>query len=95
MSRYARRVDRNQPEIVQTLRACGWFWFALSNAGRGAPDGIATKAGRLRLVEIKDGERKPSEQRLTKAEADVHAAFKASGVPIVILRSVDDALALR
>ena len=95
MSRHARRVDRNQPEIVATLRACGWYWKDTSKLGDGFPDGLVAKHGRVWFVEIKDGAKVQSKQQLTPAQVREHAAFKASGVPVVILRSVDDALALR
>lgn len=80
------RVDRNQGEIVDALRRCGWHWLNLSMVGGGCPDGIASKPGRIRFVEIKTPKGK-----LTPEQAEFHKR-----VPDVqILRSVEDAVRLR
>ena len=67
--RRAARVDANHAEITGTLRQCGWTVHDTSGVGGGFPDLVIAKGGRLVLVEIKDGAKKPSARRLTKAEA--------------------------
>lgn len=80
------RVDGNQRQIVATLRQCGWSWIPTHQLGDGYPDGIAFKArGPVRLVEIK----RPT-GTLTPAQVRFHQI-----APVVVLRSVDDALALQ
>jgi hypothetical protein len=46
------------------------------------------------FVEVKDGQKPPSERRLTPNEAKVHAAFAAAGVPVVIIESIEEAVRL-
>lgn len=94
MGYYAKRTDSNHAQILETLTKCGWYCLDTSRAGFGAPDAIAVRRGEVKLIEIKDGSKPPSARRLTKTEEEVHAAFKAAGLPIVILTSVDEALAL-
>lgn len=80
------RSDRNHAEIVAALRAQGWLVASTNRLG-GFIDCVAFHPGRqqLRLVEVKTpkGKLKPSQEQLL-----------AQGWPIVILRSVDDALVL-
>ena len=92
---YARRKDSNHAQILETLASLGWILLDTSRAGFGAPDAIAVRAGRVAFIEIKDGRKPPSARALTPMEREVHDAFKAAGVPIVVLSTVDEALALR
>ena len=95
MGYYARRQDSNACQIVEALTAAGWYCLDTSRAGFGAPDCLAVRGGRLVPIEIKDGSKPPSARRLTPAEQAVHDAFAAAGVPIVVVTSVHEALALR
>jgi hypothetical protein len=63
--------------------------------GFGAPDYLAVRAGRLVTIEIKDGTKPPSKRALTPAEREVHEAFAAAGVPIVVVTSVEEAMAVQ
>lgn len=49
----ARRVDRNQTEIVQALRACGASVHITARYGEGFPDLVVGFGGRTFLLEIK------------------------------------------
>jgi Holliday junction resolvase len=95
VSYYAKRTDSNHCQILEALTAAGWYCLDTSRAGFGAPDCLAVREGRLVPIEIKDGKKSVSRRQLTRAEKLVHAAFAAAGVPIVIVSSVEDALALR
>lgn len=95
MGYYAKRTDSNHAQILEALSSAGWYCLDLSRAGFGAPDCLAVRGGRLIPIEIKDGAKSPSRRHLTPAEQLVHAAFTAAGVPIVVVTSVDEALALR
>ena len=92
---YAKRTDANHKPIVHALASCGWVCLDLSRAGHGAPDLLAARAGRLVAVEVKDGTKSPSRRQLTPREAEVHRAFEAAGVAIVVVTSIADALALQ
>ncbi len=91
---FARRVDANAADIIEALRRCGWYWQDTSKQGDGCPDGFAVKVGRVVPVEIKDGAKPASKQKLTPDEANVHAAFARHGVTVQIVTSVEQAMAL-
>ena len=84
--RRAAKVDANHQAIRSALRRCGWKVIDLSRAGNGVPDLLALKGESLRLVEVKSDKGK-----LTAWQA----LLQLEGWPIHILRSVDDAIALR
>ena len=71
--RRAARIDSNQNEIVKHLRDHGASVQILSMVGKGCPDILVgyTNAGGVQrniVMEIKDGEKPPSQQRLTPDE---------------------------
>lgn len=87
--RRAAKVDANQSVIVKTLRAAGMRVLVLSAVGHGCPDLLvyrpATKV--LRLLEVKDGSRPPSERKLTPMEEAFAQLF-----PVAIVNSEWEAL---
>ena len=95
MPKYAAKVDANQPEIVDALRAAGYTVDStLYRAGQGWPD-IAvsrkvagTKLPPLLLVEIKV----PGKGKLTSAE---RAWFEQwpDGIPAIVATSAEDVMA--
>ena len=50
---YAKRIDANQTEIVETLRKAGADVYILSMVGRGIPDLMVCFNGETILMEIK------------------------------------------
>lgn len=78
------KIDTNHSEIVAALRACGWLVLSLASMGHGIPDLLIYRAGKYLLAEVKHGKGK-----LTSDQVDFHAVW-----PVVILRTVDDVLAL-
>lgn len=93
--RRAARVDANHTEIVAHLRGLGWYVHDTSRLGGGFPDLVCAKGGKLRMVEVKDGSKPKSAQKLTADEWLEHLRFAAAGVTVHILTSVEDAEALR
>lgn len=87
--RRRRKVDANQAEIVEGLRACGWFVEVLSDVGRGVPDLLVGGRGIWCLVEIKS----PG-GRLTPDQASwaVRSSLRNTG-PLLIAYSLQSALA--
>jgi len=81
----AARVDRNQKEITQALRSIGASVQPLHTVGQGVPDLLVAIAGFNVLIEVKDGEKPPSQQKLTPDQIDWHSKWKA---PVYIVNSV-------
>ena len=82
----AARRDANEPEIVDAFRKLGW-----SVSYEGPLDLIIGKSSRTVLIEVKDGAKVPSQQKLTKAERKFIKGWKGE---VYIVRSVEDAKAL-
>ena len=64
-----KKVDTNQREIVTSLRKiAGVSVFSTHTIGKGFPDIAIGYKGKNYLFEIKDGERPPSQRKLTPDE---------------------------
>ena len=97
MTRFAKRTDDNHSEVVRGIRDAlpEATVFDLSGAGRGIPDLLIGYAGCNYLVEIKDGEKTPSQRDLTDAQKTFHASWQgqvaiattAAGAVAAILRA--------
>lgn len=70
------RVDANQKKIVSQLREIGCSVLHTHQLGKGAPDIIVGYKGKDYLIEIKDGEKPPSQQKLTPDEIKFKAEWK-------------------
>jgi hypothetical protein len=92
--RRSAKVDDNQGEIDAALRAMGWRVWPTHQLGKGFPDRIAIKAGRVVFIEVKDGKKKPSARKLTPAERVAHDEFAAFGVHVHVIEKVEDLAAL-
>jgi hypothetical protein len=73
--RRAGRVDANQVATVSYLRALGMSVCILSAMGKGVPDLLVGYRGFNVLLELKDGSKPPSAQKLTADEEDWHAKW--------------------
>ena len=62
------RIDANQNEIVKALRDYGASVSILSSVGKGFPDICVGYEGMNYLFEIKDGNKPPSQRKLTPDE---------------------------
>jgi Holliday junction resolvase len=80
----AAKVDSNQVEIVSALRKVGCCVMHMHTLGKGVPDILVARRGRLWLVEVKGPKGK-----LTPDQEAFHAAW-----PVHVVRSVDDAINL-
>ncbi len=85
------RVDSNQAEIVETLRAMGASVAPTHTLGSGFPDLVVGWRGINLLLEIKDGEKAPSKRQLTPDEQRWHDDWRGQ---IVVIQSARDAIAL-
>jgi Holliday junction resolvase len=81
MSHQIGNRDKNEPEVIQALEAQGFTVDRIS--GKGLPDLLISKAGRMWLCEVKmpKGKLKPSQ---------VEWAEKWRGPAPLVLRTVED-----
>lgn len=101
MSRYARKRDANEKQIIQALREVGAFVEQLS--GTGTPDLLVAHRGRLYLIEVKDtrtestgkGWKRSTSQwpELTPAQVRWWSAWsREDGCRPVVVHSAEEAL---
>lgn len=82
------KVDNNHPEIVEALRSARCGVQSLAALGKGVPDLLVCRHGRLCLLEVKQ----PGE-KLTPDENAWHDLWRGVyGCPVFVVRSVDEAL---
>lgn len=84
-----KRIDANQPEIVQELREAGVSIQHLHSVGHGCPDILAGFRGQNYLFEIKDGNKPPSKRKLTPDEEEWHLSWNGQ---VIVIHSAEDAL---
>jgi hypothetical protein len=89
--RRAARIDRNQPEIVEALRKLGASVQPLHSAHDGIPDLLVGYQGANFLLEVKDGTKIPSKQRLTPCQVEWHNAWSGQAA---VVASAEEAIAL-
>lgn len=73
---YASRVDANQSEVVMALRKLGATVQPLHIVGKGCPDLLVGYRGRCYLFEVKDGNKTPSERKLTEEQWRWHRNWR-------------------
>jgi len=88
-NRIAARVDANHGEIKKAFISLGCSVSDTSGAGKGFPDIVVGYKGITVLVEIKDGEKTPSQRKLTKDQIIFHGNFTGA---IAVVKDVDDVL---
>lgn len=86
---YAKRIDSNQNSIVKALRDHGAFVRVVTQ-GDGIPDLLVAYKGVTALLELKDGDKFPSQRKLTTAEQKFFDEW--TGGLLVIVNSVEEAL---
>ena len=91
MNKYG-KPDANHAEIVRILRRCGCMVADTKMVGSGFPDIVAwnPRNNILVMLEIKDGNKPPSKQKLTKAEEQFHADW--DGAPVFVVNSSEEAM---
>ena len=86
LNRYARKIDANQPEIVQALRSVGARVWVLSKPF----DLLVGHMGRFTVLEVKATHRLRKDQQHQTDE--IHDC-QAGGLPVYRVESVEQALA--
>ena len=84
-----KRTDANQKIIVAALRAAGASVAITSSLGKGFVDIVAGINGFSLLMEIKDGSKARSQQKLTEAEQKFFDEWKGHAA---IVTTIDEAL---
>jgi len=87
--RRAGKVDDNQAEIVDALRRAGMSVQPLSSVGSGVPDLLVGFRGVNVLLEVKDGNKALSAQKLTADQANWHGAWAGQ---VTVTNCPDDAV---
>lgn len=87
----AKRVDENQKTIVETFRKLGCSVYVTSHVGHGFPDLVVGVNKKNYLIEIKDGKKCPSAQKMTEFEEKFINEWRGA---VNIVRSIDDVIDL-
>lgn len=85
----AAKVDANQSAIVAALRKIGASVQPLHTVGKGCPDLLVGLKGMNVLMEVKDGSKPPSAQKLTADQVDWHRNWRGT---VEVVNSVEQAL---
>lgn len=89
--RRAARTDSNHAEVVDALRRCGASVQSLASVGGGVPDLLVGFRGHTLLIEIKDGQKPPSERALTPDQVAWHSGWR--GAQVWVITDVSEATA--
>jgi hypothetical protein len=89
--RRAARTDVNQTQLVKALRQMGATVAITSSLGKGFPDLTIGYKGLNILIEVKDGTKPPSHQKLTPDETEFHSTWRGN---VVTINSIDGAIKL-
>ena len=84
-----KRVDRNQPELVEQIRKLGASVACTHMVGNGFVDAVVGWMNDNYLFEIKDPKQPPSKRRLTPDEEKFHAKWKGN---IHKVETIDDVI---
>ena len=88
--RRAAKVDANQRQVVAALRGAGATVQLLHAVGEGCPDLLVGHLGANYLLEVKDGQKPPSAQKLTPQQEIWHRDWRGHRV---VVNSPEAALA--
>jgi len=86
---WAKRVDSNQREIVNALRAIGASVVCTHTVGQGMADLVVDYRGRTCLIEVKDPSKPKADRKLTPAQEEFHAAWTG---PIYVVETAEQAI---
>lgn len=86
----AKKIDINQPKVVDQLRQLGISVRVTSMVGQGFPDLIAGVNGRTYCFELKNPDQPKSAQELTADEAIFRSEWKGH---YAVVTTIEEALA--
>jgi Holliday junction resolvase len=79
----AAKVDANHVQVVEALRAAGATVQSLAGVGKGVPDLLVGHQGHTLLMEVKDGDKSPSQRKLTEDQLKWHGAWNGGTLAVV------------
>ena len=85
----ARKIDKNQPLLVQQMRKLGMSVFVTSAVGNGFVDAVAGFRNINYLFEIKDPDKPPSGRKLTPDEQEFFNTWKGK---VFKVETIDDVI---
>lgn len=91
--RRAARVDDNQNEIVEALRKAGAVVIITSQMKNFA-DLLVCYMGTVHIVEVKDGNKPPSQRKLTEGEQECKIKVESVLCKYNIVNNIEEALEL-
>ena len=89
--RRASKIDANQNELVEVIRAMGGTVQSLASVGKGCPDLLVGWRKKNLLIEVKDGSKPPSDQVLTPDQKRWHSTWNGK---VHLVKTLDDLLVL-
>ena len=87
--RKAAKTDANHSQVVNALRQVGASVQSLAATGKGCPDLLVGYLGINYLMEVKDGDKVLSKQKLNIDQEHWHNLWRGS---VYVVKSVDEAL---
>jgi len=81
--RRAAKIDANQTQVTSALRAAGAKVESLAAIGKGVPDLLCQYEGTFYLIEVKDGQKPPSQRKLTEDQVKWHEEWKCAFLGVV------------
>ena len=84
------KIDANQSDVVAALRKAGAVVYSLAAVGSGIPDLLIAFRGVTMLLEIKDGAKVKSKQKLTKMQIEFFRTW--AGGPLATVDGPEAAL---
>lgn len=88
--RRAAKIDANHTQVVSALEAAGASVQSLAALGKGVPDLLVGFRNVTILMEIKDGSKSASRQKLTEDQLKWHGSWK--GGPLTVVDGPEAAL---
>lgn len=88
--RRAHRIDANQKTIIEAMRVAGATVHSLAGLANGLPDLLVGYKGNTILMEVKDGDKSPSRQKLTSYQVTFLSNW--TGGPVAVVKDVESAL---
>ena len=85
--RRAAKVDANQSDIVAALRKAGATVQPLHAVGKGCPDLLVGYQRVNYLLEVKDGSKVPSAQKLTEDQVEWHELWRGQAAVVNDVKS--------
>jgi Holliday junction resolvase len=79
----AAKVDANHVQVVEALRSAGATVQSLAGVGKGVPDLLVGYRQTTLLMEVKDGQKSPSQRKLTEDQLKWHREWNGGTLAVV------------